>query len=71
MVWPVEPTRLKSWAEGLDTIIIVEEKRKLLEEQIKNILFGVKNQPKIYGEKDLNNNILFKNEICTWIGYSK
>ena len=61
LVWPVEPTRLKSWAEGLDTIIIVEEKRKLLEEQIKNILFGVKNQPKIYGEKDLNNNILFKN----------
>ena len=62
LVWPVEPTRLKSWAEGLDTIIIVEEKRKLLEEQIKNILFGVINQPKIYGEKDLNNNILFKNE---------
>ena len=40
LVWPIEPNGLKNWAKGLKTIIIIEEKRKLMEEQIKNILFG-------------------------------
>ena len=62
LVWPIEPNGLKNWAKGLKTIIIIEEKRKLMEEQIKNILFGTENQPKIFGERDLQGNLLFKNE---------
>ena len=33
-----------------------------MEEQIKNILFGTENQPQIFGERDLQGNLLFKNE---------
>ena len=62
LVWPIEPNGLKNWAKGLKTIIIIEEKRKLMEEQIKNILFGTENQPQIFGERDLQGNLLFKNE---------
>ena len=50
LVWPIEPNGLKNWAKGLKTIIIIEEKRKLMEEQIKNILFGTENQPQIFGK---------------------
>ena len=60
VVWPIEPNGLKNWAKGLKTIIIIEE--KLMEEQIKNILFGTENQPQIFGERDLQGNLLFKNE---------
>ncbi|MEI2415273.1 indolepyruvate ferredoxin oxidoreductase family protein [Orrella sp. JC864] len=40
MVWPLEATGLQAFAEGLDEIIVVEEKRQILEYQVKEELFG-------------------------------
>ena len=40
VVWPLEDSRLREWAKNLDLILVVEEKRKLLEGQVKNILFN-------------------------------
>ena len=34
MVWPIEPERLIEWGRGLLMIIVVEEKRKLIEGQV-------------------------------------
>ena len=40
MVWPLEPQRLSDFANGLDLIVVVEEKRPIIEIQLKEILFG-------------------------------
>ncbi|HAK50562.1 MAG TPA: indolepyruvate ferredoxin oxidoreductase family protein [Gammaproteobacteria bacterium] len=49
MVWPLEEEIVRDFAEGLDTIVVVEEKRPLLEDQIKTILYGT-HAPKIIGK---------------------
>ena len=59
VVWPLEPTTIKEFAQGLDTIIVVEEKRSFLEMFIREILYGTPNAPAIYGKKDQNNDFWF------------
>ena len=59
VIWPLEDQNFKIWAKNLKTIIIVEEKRKILEDQIKNILFNEHNRPNVYGEFDENGDKLF------------
>ncbi|MEM8622612.1 MAG: indolepyruvate ferredoxin oxidoreductase family protein [Pseudomonadota bacterium] len=53
MVWPLEPRRLIDWAEGLDTILVVEEKRALIETQAKEILFNLPGRMRMIGKTDL------------------
>jgi indolepyruvate ferredoxin oxidoreductase len=57
--WPLEPDAVRRFAEGLDTIIVVEEKRALIESQIREILYGTANQPVIVGKKDERDQWLF------------
>ena len=38
-VWPLDPGFVRDFAAGLDTILVVEEKRALLENQLKSALF--------------------------------
>ncbi len=52
LVWPLEEQTLKEWASGLDLIIVLEEKRKLLEDQIKSILYNIEGTPRVIGGKD-------------------
>ncbi len=59
VIWPLEDQNFKIWAKNLKTIIIVEEKRKILEDQIKNILFNEHNRPNVYGEFDEKGDKLF------------
>ena len=47
-VWPLDMTSFHEWAEKLDLIIVVEEKRKLLEVQIKEALFDDR-ETRVYG----------------------
>jgi indolepyruvate ferredoxin oxidoreductase len=39
MVWPLEPNIVRDFAQGLDEILVVEEKRALIEQQVKDILY--------------------------------
>lgn len=39
MVWPLEPQIIREFAQGLDEIFVVEEKRALIEQQVKDILY--------------------------------
>ncbi|UCV28799.1 indolepyruvate ferredoxin oxidoreductase family protein [Ferribacterium limneticum] len=40
MVWPLEPEGVRQFAEGLEEILVVEEKRQLLEYQLKEELYN-------------------------------
>ncbi|HUF85867.1 MAG TPA: indolepyruvate ferredoxin oxidoreductase family protein [Thermohalobaculum sp.] len=59
MVWPLETRRLRAWAEGLDLIVVVEEKRPIIETQLKEVLFGVPGHPRVIGWKDEAGEVLF------------
>ncbi|MFC3615635.1 indolepyruvate ferredoxin oxidoreductase family protein [Lutimaribacter marinistellae] len=50
MVWPLDDVAIRAFARGLDTLIVVEEKRPLLEDQIRAILYGTDQAPRIVGK---------------------
>lgn len=50
MVWPLDDAAIRAFAKGLDTVIVVEEKRPLLEDQIRSILYGSDLSPRIVGK---------------------
>ena len=75
MTWPLEPSGAAKFAEGLDKIIVVEEKRGLIEPQLKEILYGKTGAPEVVGKRDEGGKILFRssaaldpNEIAVAIG---
>ncbi|MGR3716749.1 MAG: indolepyruvate ferredoxin oxidoreductase family protein, partial [Thermohalobaculum sp.] len=59
MVWPLEPQRLSEFASGLDLIVVVEEKRPIIEIQLKEILFGRPGHARVVGWKDEAGKVLF------------
>ena len=58
-VWPIGRQELAEFAQGLDLIIVVEEKRSLIEVQVREELYGTANQPVCIGKKDEHGNWLF------------
>ncbi|MDP2409069.1 MAG: indolepyruvate ferredoxin oxidoreductase family protein [Pseudolabrys sp.] len=58
-VWPIPRQELLEFASGLDLIIVVEEKRSLIEVQVREELYGTANQPLCIGKKDEHGNWLF------------
>ena len=64
MVWPLDVDSFEEWAEGLDLIIVVEEKRKILEPQIKEVLFNKVKRCRVLGHKDAEGNILFPTQYA-------
>ncbi|MEO8655969.1 MAG: indolepyruvate ferredoxin oxidoreductase family protein, partial [Ramlibacter sp.] len=54
LVWPLEPDALREFAEGLDELIVVEERRAVLEPQIKEQawLWAASKRPVIVGKGD-------------------
>jgi indolepyruvate ferredoxin oxidoreductase len=57
--WPIGRQELMEFARGLDLIIVVEEKRSLIEVQVREELYGTANQPACIGKKDEQGNWLF------------
>src|SRR3984893_5480565 len=73
--WPISRRELQEFAQGLDLIIVVEEKRSLIEVQVREELYGTANQPTCIGKKDEQGNWLFPvkgaldpNEVAICIG---
>jgi indolepyruvate ferredoxin oxidoreductase len=50
MVWPLDPVIVREFARGLDQIIVVEEKRPVLEDQVRAILYGLAHAPRLIGK---------------------
>jgi indolepyruvate ferredoxin oxidoreductase len=73
--WPISRRELAEFAVGLDLIIVVEEKRSLIEVQVREELYGNANQPVCIGKRDEQGNWLFPvkgaldpNEVAICIG---
>ncbi|WP_022703510.1 indolepyruvate ferredoxin oxidoreductase family protein [Pseudorhodobacter ferrugineus] len=47
--WPLDMHGFHDWADGLDLIIVVEEKRKLIEVQIKEAIFNDRRGRRVWG----------------------
>jgi len=50
MTWPLDPQIVRTFARGLATIVVVEEKRPVLEDQLRAILYGTPAAPVIVGK---------------------
>ncbi|MBF9197694.1 indolepyruvate ferredoxin oxidoreductase family protein [Microvirga terrestris] len=57
--WPLSQRELVDFARGLDKVIVVEEKRSLIEVQLREELYGTANQPVCIGKKDEEGRWLF------------
>ena len=73
--WPISKSDLQNFADGLELIIVIEEKRSLIEVQVREELYGTTNQPVCIGKRDEQGNWLFPvkgaldpNEIAICIG---
>jgi indolepyruvate ferredoxin oxidoreductase len=50
MTWPLEPEGLREFADGLEMLIIVEEKGPFIENQVKALLYGNQRTPIVCGK---------------------
>ena len=83
MSWPLEPVSVHQFAEGLDEILVVEEKRSVIEDQLTGQLYNwpVGKRPRVVGEFDEQGNscLLYTStwwpdhvlpEQVNWIAYA-
>jgi indolepyruvate ferredoxin oxidoreductase len=54
MPWPLEPNGVREFAQGLEEILVVEEKRQLIEYQLKEQLYNWRDdvRPRVIGKYD-------------------
>lgn len=52
MVWPLEPEGVKKFAEGLDEVLVVEEKGPVIEEQLARLFYDLDSRPRLIGKND-------------------
>lgn len=63
-IWPLVPAEIESFANGLNKIIVIEEKRSLIEDQMRAVLYGYNSMPDIIGKKNESGGILFPAELA-------
>ena len=54
MVWPLDPQQIAGFARGLQSVMVVEEKRALVEDQLKALLYDLDDgtpRPRIVGKR--------------------
>lgn len=59
MVWPLDMESFREWAHDLELIIVVEEKRKLVEVQIKEAIFDDRRGRRVIGWKNETGETIF------------
>ncbi|MBI5127888.1 MAG: indolepyruvate ferredoxin oxidoreductase family protein [Rhodopseudomonas palustris] len=52
MPWPLEPEGVREFAHGLEEIFVVEERREIVENQLKQQLFSTRDRPRVIGKMD-------------------
>ena len=64
MTWPLEPEGALRFARGLQKVIVIEEKRALIETQLKEICYGKPDMPQIVGKRDERGLELFQSNAA-------
>ncbi len=59
VVWPLESGSVRSFAQGLDTIVAIEEKRAFIEMWTREALYGTPNAPMVLGKKHADGSLWF------------
>lgn len=62
MTFPLEPEFSKEFAAGLQTILVIEEKRSFVESQLKDVLYNLPRRPLIVGKRDMQGETLLRPE---------
>ncbi|MEM9202995.1 MAG: indolepyruvate ferredoxin oxidoreductase family protein [Actinomycetota bacterium] len=52
LIWPLDEVGMRAFAAGLESVLVVEEKRPFLEAALKVALYGTVNAPSIIGKTD-------------------
>jgi indolepyruvate ferredoxin oxidoreductase len=62
--WPLEPQGAKRFAAGLEEVLVVEEKRPLIEDQLVKLLYHLDagQRPRVIGKRDEGGRILMPTE---------
>jgi indolepyruvate ferredoxin oxidoreductase len=57
LTYPLEPSRLAAFAQGLEEILVVEEKDAIIEQQVKNLFYNLpeRARPAVLGKTDREN----------------
>ena len=58
MSYPLEPRIVDDFARGLETVVVVEEKRSFVELQLRELLYDRADRPAVHGKKDAAGNVL-------------
>ncbi|TPG28159.1 indolepyruvate ferredoxin oxidoreductase family protein [Mycolicibacterium hodleri] len=58
MPTPLGPAAVRSFADGLDVVLVVEDKTAFIETQMREILYGTTGAPHIIGKKDDSGRLL-------------
>ncbi len=54
MSWPLEPEGALAFCRGLDHVLVVEEKRVVIEDQLARLLVNQAERPRLSGKRDAN-----------------
>lgn len=60
LVWPLEPVGARAFVQGLEQVLVVEERRDLVEGQLKQICYALPKRPIIVGKRDENGRPLLR-----------
>ncbi|TXL63539.1 indolepyruvate ferredoxin oxidoreductase family protein [Zeimonas arvi] len=52
MPWPLEPEGVREFCAGCDEVLVIEEKRSLIEAQLKEVLYPLAQRPLVTGKQD-------------------
>lgn len=58
-VWPLDPDEIRAFAEGLDEIVVVEEKRAFVETHVREALYDAPIHPRVVGKRAADGTDLF------------
>ncbi|HEX6313183.1 MAG TPA: indolepyruvate ferredoxin oxidoreductase family protein [Acidimicrobiia bacterium] len=52
MLWPLDRDVVRSFADGVDEILVLEEKRPFVEQQVRDLLYDAAARPRVVGKRD-------------------
>ncbi len=56
---PLEPRRLREFADGLEEIVVIEDKRGFIETQVRQVLYNLPDRPLVAGKRTPGGEVLF------------